>query len=156
MPRDGGGISRMGNKHKKPSKFDIHRKLKQPKQPEAAEEEGDGGQRQWAFEESIVRGIRRCEGDWQEALEGLIRVEVLNEFTDVPEMYEIISSLPDGAEILADLGELEAHKQDGMPLCFNTRAVHPVVKIPPSPQPSRPRPVHHMCALASAGRSWPM
>ena len=90
MPRDGGGISRMGNKHKKPSKFDIHRKLKQPKQPEAAEEEGDGGQRQWAFEESIVRGIRRCEGDWQEALEGLIRVEVLNEFTDVPEMYEII------------------------------------------------------------------
>ena len=41
MPRDGGGISRMGNKHKKPSKFDIHRKLKQPKQPEAAEEEGD-------------------------------------------------------------------------------------------------------------------
>ena len=96
MGRKQGGIGRPGNKHKKPSKFDIHRKLKPPKQPEAAEEEGDGGQRPWAFEESIVRCIRRCEGDWQEAFEGLIRVEVLNEYTDVPEMYEIISKMPDG------------------------------------------------------------
>ena len=142
MPRDGGGISRMGNKHKKPSKFDIHRKLKQPKQPEAAEEEGDGGQRQWAFEESIVRGIRRCEGDWQEALEGLIRVEVLNEYTDVPEMYEIISKMPDGDEILKDLGELEAVEQHGMPLCMNPRAVNPKIILPPSPKrPPPPQPL---------------
>ena len=79
-----------------------------------------------------------CEGDWRKACGELQRRGVLDEYSGVPEMHEIISSMPDGAEILADLGELEAHKQDGMPLCFNTRAVHPVVKIPPSPQPPRP------------------
>ena len=48
-------------------------------------------QRPWAFEESVVRCLRRCEADWQEALELLQNAEVLNEYTDVPEMYEIIS-----------------------------------------------------------------
>ena len=67
MPRDGGGISRMGNKHKKPSKFDIHRKLKQPKQPEAAEEGSDGGSERldagWRFEWSVAR----CAAEYQDA-----------------------------------------------------------------------------------------
>ena len=132
----------MGNKHKKPSKFDIHRKLKQPKQPEAAEEEGDDGQRPWAFEESVVRCLRRCEADWQEALELLQNAEVLNEYTDVPEMYEMISNMPDGDEILKDLGELEAVEQHGMPVCMNPRAVNPKIVLPPSPKrPPRPLPL---------------
>ena len=90
----------------------------------------------------FVRGIRRCEGDWQEALEGLIRVEVLNEFTDVPEMYEIISKMPDGDEILKDLGELEAVEQHGLPICMNPRALKPKIIIPPSPKrPPPPQPL---------------
>ena len=138
MARDKGGISRMGNKYRKPAKYDIHRKLKQLKQPGAAKEDGDGGKRPWQFEETIVRGIVRCAGNWEKALEELQRRGELDEFSGVPDMHEIISTMPKGDEILKDLGELEAVKQYGMPRCMNPRAMNPVVHIPASPQPPKP------------------
>ena len=72
----------------------------------------------------------------------LQNAEVLNEYTDVPEMYEMISNMPDGDEILKDLGELEAVEQHGMPRCMNPRAVNPKIIIPPSPKrPPPPQPL---------------
>ena len=57
-------------------------------------------------------------------------------------MYEIISKMPDGDEILKDLGELEAVEQHGMPRCMNPRAVNPKIVLPPSPKrPPRPLPL---------------
>ena len=140
MPKDKGGIGRTGNKHRKPQLYDKHRKLKQPKQPQRPDVQdaaGDGVERPWQFELAIVRGIRRCDGDWQRALLELQQRDIVNELTDVPELYEIVSNMPNGHEILKDLGELEAHAQDGMPLCLCPRAVNPLVHIPPSPNPPK-------------------
>ena len=138
MPKDRGGIGRTGNKHRKRRLFDIHRKLKQPEQPDAQPAVGGGGNRPWLFEEAVARCIWRCKGDWSKALLELQQRGIVNELTDVPELYEIISNMPNGHEILVDLGELEAVMQFGMPVGMNPRAMKPKIVLPPSPKPPRP------------------